>query len=568
MRRKCAAALVAASAMLLSSGARSASALVGSTSNLNINTFLGADRFYNAGYTGSRTIVANIEAGWVWNGQESLTQVATLFQSDFNTGEFDRHATWVGSTIAGRPTAGGGEYQRGIAYGATLWSGSISTGWAPPSPPATYSLGFGFSGGSMAQPYIIAMQTGIGGQTADVINSSWSTGGSPGGNSYSAETLDSMAFATGKTIVVAAGNNGPGPDTVFAPASGLNSIAVAALTSDVTDPPYNSAASFSSRSPNEFFLPTSPSGITGTVIDNARAAIDIAAPGVDLTLAEYDGPTGGNGFGGPSSLANNLYKGGLNGTSFASPVVAGGAALVVDAGKALFPADPSAIDGRVVKAVLMNSADKTANWNNGQTLANGVLTTTQALDYVTGAGRMNLSRAFDQYTAGTTDLPGVVGGAVQDIGWDFGRVATGAPQDYLLNGTLAAGSMLTATLDWFADGQTSNYGSFDNLDLQVWSADPNGAPLAMIAQSATLYNTSEHLSFALPGDGQYLLRVEWENNLYNFAGDRPRDNYGLAWNVTAVPEPVSAMGLFAGVFILMRKPSRRGRASDPEITPA
>src|SRR5207248_4091385 len=103
MRRKRAAALVAASAMLLlGSGVRSAFALVGTASNLNINTFLGADRFYNAGYTGSRTIVANIEAGFVWNGQETLTGVSTYFSSSSIAGEFDRHATWVGSTIAGR----------------------------------------------------------------------------------------------------------------------------------------------------------------------------------------------------------------------------------------------------------------------------------------------------------------------------------------------------------------------------------------------------------------------------------------------------------------------------------
>ena len=66
---------------------------------------------------------------------------------------------------------------------------------------------------------------------------------------------------------------------------------------------------------------------SGTLMTGVRAAVDIAAPGQDLTLAEYDGPTGGNAFGGPSSLTDNLYRGGLNGTSFSAPIVSGAAML-------------------------------------------------------------------------------------------------------------------------------------------------------------------------------------------------------------------------------------------------
>ena len=62
---------------------------------------------------------------------------------------------------------------------------------------------------------------------------------------------------------------------------------------------------------------------------------------------------------------------------------------------------------RVIKAVLLNSADKTPGWDNGQSLQrfNGttLLRTTQGLDYTVGAGRMNLTRAWDQFTAATTD---------------------------------------------------------------------------------------------------------------------------------------------------------------------
>lgn len=521
----------------------------------NINTLLGADRFYSAGYTGSRAIVANIEAGWVWNGQESLTNVTTYFAHSSITGQFDRHATWTGAAIAGRPTVSDtGEHRRGIAYGATLWSGAMANVWAPPGTPNGYSLGFGFSGASFSGPYTTALVSGIGGQTADVINSSWSTGSGANGNTFQTLTLDALVFATGKTLIVSAGNSGPSPNTLFSPAWALNNIAVGALGTDTTIPQYGTVSTFSSRSPSDFFVPTAANGISGSVLSGVRAAVDIAAPGQNLTLANYSGPTGGNAFGGPSSLAANLYNGGLNGTSFASPLVAGGAALLVDAGKALYPANALAIDGRVIKAVLLNAADKTSGWNNGQTLTAGVVTTTQSLDYLLGAGRMNLSRTFDQYTAGTTDLAGLVGGAVQNVGWDFGRVEEDAPQDYLFSGMLAAGSRLTATLDWFANGQGSNYGSFDNLDLQVWSAI-DGVPQTLMAQSISGYNTTEHLSFDLPSDGQYLMRVAWTGNVYNF-GYTERDTYGLAWDVTAVPEPMGGT-IFVALAVIAATRRRR-----------
>src|SRR5262245_57539911 len=38
---------------------------------LNVNTFLGADRFYSNGLTGSNAIIANVEAGYIWQGHET-----------------------------------------------------------------------------------------------------------------------------------------------------------------------------------------------------------------------------------------------------------------------------------------------------------------------------------------------------------------------------------------------------------------------------------------------------------------------------------------------------------------
>ena len=51
-------------------------AVVGSDSGTNIfngvyvNDLIGASTFYSMGFGGSRAIVANVEAGAIWNGQE------------------------------------------------------------------------------------------------------------------------------------------------------------------------------------------------------------------------------------------------------------------------------------------------------------------------------------------------------------------------------------------------------------------------------------------------------------------------------------------------------------------
>ena len=66
---------------------------------VTVNSIIGADRFYTAGYTGSSAVMANIEAGTIWNGHETLGHV-TSFTFDASAGgqigQVDRHATWVG----------------------------------------------------------------------------------------------------------------------------------------------------------------------------------------------------------------------------------------------------------------------------------------------------------------------------------------------------------------------------------------------------------------------------------------------------------------------------------------
>jgi hypothetical protein len=511
------------------------------TNGANINNLLGANRFYDAGFTGQGTITANVEAGHVWNGHESLQHVSQFSHSAAAFGTttqdlFDLHATSVGGLIGGRSTAGGGAWQMGIAPGTDLRSGAMATGWRG----SAYARSFGINQNSIVGAY----QPFFG--TADVINSSWG-GGSPAGNSQTAILLDGFAAQnSGTTFVVAAGNSGPASNTVGFPGSGYNAITVAALDNGGNNA-YDTVAGFSSRGPNSYADP-----VNGTIV-GVRAAVDIAAPGTNLTAAFYGGQTGGNNttLAGSSNLGagSDLYQLSVAGTSFSSPIVAGGVALLKSASynTAALASNAASRDTLVVKSVLMNSSDKTVGWDNGQVShANGLggVSTTQSLDWAVGAGKMNLDQAFDQYlTAGTRDVLGLANGnlgTVSAVGWDYGNVALGGSNFYSIGSMLKGNSLFNITLNWFRDRAlnpiTLGVADFSqaNLTLRVWDLLTN----SIISESSSLYNTAEHLSFLLPRTSQYGIEVLYGNNTFGNSLDA---NYGLAWSAsaTAVPEPSS-----------------------------
>ena len=270
-------------------GARSA-IITSNTGNnpfegLEVNLHVGADEFYDHGYTGERVVITNIEAGHIWNQHETFQHVLEFFDARAtyaanNTafgqlGQADRHAVWVAQAIGGR-TANNFAYQRGIAFDAELWSGAISTGWVG----NPFTTAFNWSRGyALTDAYSLPTLIGSGGRVADVVASSWGSfnPNSPflqGGSDIFTVAVDGIAKQSGIPFVFCAGNSGPDINTIWAPGAGGNVICVGALRSDTTDPPYRLISTTSSRGPQRY---NGPDGDFGLV----RARVDICAPGTD-----------------------------------------------------------------------------------------------------------------------------------------------------------------------------------------------------------------------------------------------------------------------------------------------
>jgi hypothetical protein len=527
--------------------------------SFNGNNFLGANRYYNhsTSITGQNTITTNLEAGHIWNGHESLGHVTSFTHSSDTWGgasvapKYDRHATWVGMLIGGRQTnTNGGIFQQGIAYGTDLRSAAIATSWSG----AAYAGAFSNS----ANSYVTAFANSFG--TADVINSSFGYT-DPGGTDVFTLFSDSMAYQNPfSTYVTSAGNSGSAANTVGAPGAGYNTITVGALGNANT---YDTAASFSSRSPQSFGY-YNKNGAE-VIVNGVRAAVDISAPGASLNSAFYGGQNGGNNTtlaGSTNNTATNQYSQGIAGTSFSAPLVAGGASLVASAAKTLagLSSNQNARQSVVVKALLLNGADKTSGWSNGQVLASAggdsYISTTQSVDWVVGTGRMNLDTTFQLQVNGQIDVTGTGQGQLGSVatsGWDYGNAMVGTNNDYVLANPILGNSTITTTLTWMRvrewDAFTGDLYEIAqaNLNLSVWSLDQNNTFTDLVARSESFYNNVEHLTFTVPTTGRYGIRVEYGGNTFDnttnniWGTNSYLQDYGLSWNAVAVPEPGSLM---------------------------
>jgi len=254
----------------------------------DLNSFLGADRFYLNGIAGQNVVAANVEGGLAWDGHETLTH-ANAIPNALQPQELDRHATWTSAIQAGQPVGPGNiDHQLGIAPGAEFHTGGVATDWGG----SAYSFSFSVFSNVLFDTYNNAMLVGLNGPSgmnnADVINNSYAVLGSPTPGNFAGDLelmLDAMVFTNQETVMTyGAGNSGTGSNTVLSPATSYNGITVAAL-SPVNN--YDSPSVFSSGGTLDYHDP-----VNGTAPD-VRSPVDIAAPGEDIGSAYYGGQTGG-----------------------------------------------------------------------------------------------------------------------------------------------------------------------------------------------------------------------------------------------------------------------------------
>nr|WP_238354867.1 S8 family serine peptidase [Kribbella sandramycini] len=287
---------------------------------------IGAPAAWQAGYTGKGVKVAVLDGGIDTSHPDLATQVAGArnFTVDPD-GDRNGHGTHVASTIAGTAAASGGKY-KGVAPEATLYDGKVCDDF----------------GECQFSAIIAGMEWAATEVKAKVVNVSLGGLDTPGIDPIE-ETVNRLSAATDSLFVIAAGNEGPGAGTVGSPGS-----AEAALTVGAVDK-QDKLAEFSSRGPR---------------VGDEGIKPDVTAPGVGIVAAKAKDATIG------TPVGDHYLE--LEGTSMATPHVAGAAALLAQQHPDWSPA--------TLKGALMGSAKPAAE----QTV------------FEQGAGRVDVAKGIKQ----------------------------------------------------------------------------------------------------------------------------------------------------------------------------
>ncbi|MEU0204953.1 S8 family serine peptidase [Streptomyces canus] len=246
---------------------------------------IGAPEVWKSGYDGKGVKVAVLDTGVDAGHPDLAGRIAetTSFVPGQAVQDGHGHGTHVASTIVGSGAASDGR-RKGAAPGAELLVGKV--------------LG---NDGRGQDSWIIAGMEWAAHSGAKIV--SMSLGGDASGPSdVLSETVDELSASTGTLFVIAAGNSGPSEQTIGTPG-----IADSALTVGAVDKS-DKLASFSSRGPR---------------VGDSAVKPEITAPGAAITAARAAGTSMGT--------PVDEYYTTSNGTSMATPHVAGAAALVAQA---------------------------------------------------------------------------------------------------------------------------------------------------------------------------------------------------------------------------------------------
>ena len=327
--------------------------------------------------------------------------------------------------------------------------------------------------------------------------------------------IEAMAQRYGLTVVIGTGNGSNASDPVLYPGAGANVIGVGVVKSLDTNDPATGLSRFSLVYPE-----SSSKGPTS----DGRCKPDIVAPGNCLAAVAGE---------------PNLYEPTGTWSSFATPIVAGTAALLIQQASLdpnLQPAVERDGGNCAIKAVLLNSAAKLPYWHKG------LLTKDDdhevPLDYMQGAGMINAVEAHSQLMAGR-HLPGD-GPAT---GWDKNKLSEDeAPANiYKIILSEPADKMITATVAWnkyYASAYPFEHDIQKDADLrlEVWAVDSNDPNRDYLLDYSDSRNDNvEHIYIQANANfTDYEIVVSYSDE-HDVNQPQVSPAYAVAWNVSAKP---------------------------------
>ncbi|MDX2932742.1 hypothetical protein SipoB123_22240 [Streptomyces ipomoeae] len=186
-----------------------------------------APEAWKAGYDGKGVKVAVLDSGLDATHPDLKGAVAASkdFTGEDTTDDGAGHGTHVASSIVGSGARSGGKY-KGVAPGAKLLVGRVLND----------------RGGGEESGLIAGMQWAAG-QGAKVVSMSLGTTDTPGVDPVE-KAVNDLSASSGALFVIAAGNEGPNPETVGTPGAASAALTVAAVDSE------DRLADFSSRGPD------------------------------------------------------------------------------------------------------------------------------------------------------------------------------------------------------------------------------------------------------------------------------------------------------------------------------
>lgn len=323
--------------------------------------------------------------------------------------------------------------------------------------------------------------------------------------------FEALAEHYGAVIVAGIGNGSDSDHTILYPGAGANAIGVGVVDSVNTDDASINLAHFALAYPEH-----SSFGLAG----GGRSKPDIVAPG-NCLAASMDEPNG--------------YEATGDWSSFATPIVAGAAGLLVQkAGQD--PALSLAVSPNggncVIKAILMNSATKLPYWHKGQLKIDD--DHIAPLDQIQGAGMLNALAAYENLIAGR--MPP---GEAPTIGWDLNLLTRSRKLGNAYRFVVEEPNEhnITATVTWNKHYQRNYpFASMPekdgNLRLELWAVDPaDPANDYLLDYSDSPADNVEHIYAAAdPNYTNYEVVVSF-SDIEGEIEANPDQLYGLAWAV-------------------------------------